>query len=685
MIKVLYPLANKPREPKRFCFLNLSTFVIVLITLPGIAIVNGNNAYFNVSQPKPQLFAPGIISTRDYERDATFTPDGTTFFYTKRTMWSYFSAICVSYFRNGSWTKPEVASFSGQYPDAMPFVSPDGSRLYFASRRPADEKAPPKRDFDIWFVDRTDSGWGTPKPLPPPINTPNHELSPIVTRNGSLYFLSSTSSNMMRAVTQGDGWLSPESVGEPNEPGSGEISGYVDPDERFMIVAVTGRKDALLTVEGIYPRADLYIRERKNDKWGPLKHLPPPINSKAEEMTPTITPDGKYMLFMSERGDFTEHGTGRQIFAELERSLRNVGNGLGDIYIVDIQTLGEEFAGKNQSFDKLLNFPPLIPFTPSKINNSTPDKVTAPLSSNSQEIRTDIPHLFGEGVISTSDDEFSGAFTPDNNTVYFNKSVPRSYRYVILESQRINRTWTKPKVASFSGQYSDSDPVLSPDGTKLFWSSDRPVDGKIKHDYDIWMVTRSSNGTWGEPIHLPEPVNSEGSEYFASMTRDGTLYFSSDRDGGPNGLIRAYRSRFVNNQWSAAENVSRMIDGPDVPGYYDLDVLIAPDETFILLSSVGRPNGLGNFDLYIAWKLDNGWSPAIHLPPPFNTSARDYSPHLSADGKQFYFSSERGFALEPIPKAFSYELLITKLRSVLNGGGNLYEVDASVLENFRKP
>src|SRR5262249_44783820 len=114
------------------------------------------------SESDPQIFAPGVISTRDFERDGTFTPDETTFFFTKRAMWPYFSAICVSHFTKGKWTEPEVASFSGQYYDAAPFVSPDGRRLYFASRRPGDAGSAQKRDFDLWYVDIMPSGLGAP-------------------------------------------------------------------------------------------------------------------------------------------------------------------------------------------------------------------------------------------------------------------------------------------------------------------------------------------------------------------------------------------------------------------------------------------------------------------------------------------------------------------------------------------
>src|SRR5579872_35125 len=142
------------------------------------------------------------------------------------------------------------------------------------------------------------------------------------------------------------------------------------------------------------------------------------------------------------------------------------------------------------------------------------------------------PVIFGEGVISTSDDEFGGSFTPDGDTVYFCKSAPHSYRYTMLKSHRLHGHWTAPTVLPFSGRYSDSDPTLSPDGTRMFWTSDRPVTpGTPKHDYDLWMVERTASGDWGRPQRLPAPINSDASEYAASMTRDGTLYFSSARDG----------------------------------------------------------------------------------------------------------------------------------------------------------
>lgn len=304
--------------------------------------------------------------------------------------------------------------------------------------------------------------------------------------------------------------------------------------------------------------------------------------------------------------------------------------------------------------------------------------VTAAPRSPDPALNSATPRLFGEGIISTSDDEFGGSFTPDGNTIYFTKSAPHSYRYTMFESHHVNGRWTTPTVLPFSGRYTDSDPTLSPDGKKMFWTSDRPVNGKVKHDYDVWMVERTPSGTWGEPQRLPEPINSDASEYAASMTRDGTLYFSSAREGA----IQAFSSKFVNGAWTTPENITRQINHGDNAEVFDLDVMIDPDEHFIMLGSYGRRESFGSYDIYVSWRDNGVWSRAVHLPAPFNTRARDYAPHLSPDKKTLYFSSERSFALEPIDRPLTYRQLTDRLRGTLNGSGNIYQISTTSLGSF---
>ena len=289
--------------------------------------------------PAPRLFAPGVVSTRDYERDGTFTPDGREFYFTKRTLWPYHLTICVTRFRDGRWSEPEVAPFSGQYDDLTPFVTPAGDRLYFASRRPLEGK--PRRDFDLYVVAREAGRWGAPLRIPAPVNTDGNELAPSLTRAGALYFTSiGAAYRILRAPPDGEGWQAPAVVSDTTQADANETAAFVDPDERWLFEVIGGREDALRTPGNLYPRADLYVRERNGNAWSAPRHLPAPVNSEAEEGAPFLSPDGRYFFFMSERGPLSTHGGPRLTAAAFERILQAPGNGLGDIRQVDFGRLG---------------------------------------------------------------------------------------------------------------------------------------------------------------------------------------------------------------------------------------------------------------------------------------------------------------------------------------------------------
>src|SRR3546814_10131964 len=84
------------------------------------------------------------------------------------------------------WTRGQVPSFALPLPiiEADPAITHDGKRLYFISSR----HAPEKEDFDIWYVDRAEEGWGQPVRLPAPVNTTNSEIFPRPGADGRLYF-----------------------------------------------------------------------------------------------------------------------------------------------------------------------------------------------------------------------------------------------------------------------------------------------------------------------------------------------------------------------------------------------------------------------------------------------------------------------------------------------------------------
>lgn len=278
------------------------------------------------------------------------------------------------------------------------------------------------------------------------------------------------------------------------------------------------------------------------------------------------------------------------------------------------------------------------------------------------------PELFGEGVISTQDYELNAAFLPDGKTVYFTKSTANMSFWTIVSSKLVDGRWTEPEVAPFSGRYSDADLSVAPDGSRMAFISRRPVPGKpgrpVPH---IWYVERAASG-WSEPKNAAA-LNSEAGEYYPSIAADGTLYFESARPGGL-GRADVYRSRLVNGDYAPPEHLGAPLNSEFNEG----DAVIAPDQSFLILTISGRPDDMGTGDLYISEQRNGAWSSPRHLPAGINSPALEFCPSLSPDGKHLYFTSTRGMAGESPDRPRTYKELTDRLRGVLNGLGNVYRI-----------
>ena len=284
------------------------------------------------------LFAPGIISTGDYESHPTFTPEGHEMYFLKMapdfSRWTIF----VSRYKDGRWSRPEVAPFSGQYQDADPYITADGKHFYFISDRPVEASGERQSHHDIWVMDKTDSGWSVPRHLPVPINSDTDEFYPIALKNGTLYFGSQRKEangvgDIYRAVSQKDSTYAVENLGLPVNTGAGEYEAFVTEDERLMLLAITRRPDSLGDI-------DLYVSHKQADgKWSAPVNLGPEINSTARELSPKLTPNGKYLIWMSCRVPALPGKPQRRTTAEVLEDLHATGNGLGDIYQIDVSAV----------------------------------------------------------------------------------------------------------------------------------------------------------------------------------------------------------------------------------------------------------------------------------------------------------------------------------------------------------
>jgi Tol biopolymer transport system component len=303
---------------------------------------------------EPRVFAEGIVSTVDDESGVTFTPDGTEIYFAKQipyTTFPRYSIICVSHFVEGRWSTPEVVSFSGKYFDSAPKISPDGKKIVFTSSRPAPGHN--EHVLRIWSAVRNGTEWSEPTPLPEPVNAPadRFNVDPSLTSDGTIYFASDREEpghfQIYRASFTGGKYGEPEKLGPAINSQFNDSEPYISPDEKILLFTSTGeqgfpyaaRPGAMDGGGRPYPRADIFVSVQKDGVWSPARHAEHGINSVAEESYPSLSPDGRYLFFSSERSPFVVPAEHRFTYSEMERDLHSIFNGHGNVFFIGIDRL----------------------------------------------------------------------------------------------------------------------------------------------------------------------------------------------------------------------------------------------------------------------------------------------------------------------------------------------------------
>ena len=248
--------------------------------------------------------------------------------------------------------------------------------------------------------------------------------------------------------------------------------------------------------------------------------------------------------------------------------------------------------------------------------------------------------------VSTPDSSESfGSLTPDGSEFYYTIHRPNFSRHRIVVSRALTRGWSAPSTMPFSGQYNDREPKLSPDGRRLFFSSNRPTGGGdtlIRRDLDIWFVERGSDGEWSSPRHLPAPVNSTAQEFSPVVARSGNLYFIANRgsglgrDGHRHNVWLARALDASGERYAEPENL-----GPAINSGVETNVYVTPDERLMLVSRDSAPEGLGGDDLFVSRRVGADWTQMRHLAAPISSREYDYGPLISPDGRWLLFTSWR--------------------------------------------
>lgn len=239
---------------------------------------------FSLSEAQePTLFLKDLMSKK-VEYGATITPDSKTVYFVKTDSF-YISKPKIIYKTNNInsvWSIPIKVNFSGKYSDSSPFVTPDGKRLFFTSKRPKENET--VENNNIWYVDLVDGKEGKPVCLNI-VNSKKSEYSPSLDNQGNLYF----GSNRDGGYGMGDLWYSEFKNGKYQKPinlgrlintPNGEWGSCISADGQLLIFENSGNK------QNYSDAGDLHISQKINGTWQKPLHLPQPINSVGSDLTP---------------------------------------------------------------------------------------------------------------------------------------------------------------------------------------------------------------------------------------------------------------------------------------------------------------------------------------------------------------------------------------------------------------
>jgi outer membrane protein OmpA-like peptidoglycan-associated protein len=132
-------------------------------------------------------------------------------------------------------------------------------------------------------------------------------------------------------------------------------------------------------------------------------------------------------------------------------------------------------------------------------------------------------------------------------------------------SDYINGVWTEPKNMGepINTKYWDGHSSLSADGKTLYLSSNRKAVG-AQGDDDIFVATRNDDGSWNTPVALPANINTPYGDRSPFIHADGrTLYFSSYGHAGmgKSDIFRTQKNE--NGTWQKPINLGFPINTAD--------------------------------------------------------------------------------------------------------------------------
>ncbi len=266
-------------------------------------------------------------------------------------------------------------------------------------------------------------------------------------------------------------------------------------------------------------------------------NLGPTINTKYHEYFPTLTVDGKTLLFtrrlpapgteLGEQEDFfvTHFVDGNWTEAEPMPANVNTSNNEGAptfapdgrtlVFVACVDAYGSYGANRTGAGSCDL-------FITKKVGTQWRNPVNLP------------------GEVNTPHWETQPSLSSDGKTMYFIRAIKgrdgTKQQDIYRSFLRADGTWSKAERLSdvINTPFREESVFIHPDGRTLYFSSDgHPGFGGL----DIFMSTMDDDGNWSKPVNLGYPINTSYDENSLLVAANGEIaFFASDRAGGYGGL-----------------------------------------------------------------------------------------------------------------------------------------------------
>ncbi len=246
----------------------------------------------------------------------------------------------------------------------------------------------------------------------------------------------------------------------------------------------------------------------------------------------------------------------------------------------------------------------------------------------------------------------NATISPDGKTIILTRSYSQNNKDLYI-SYFIDNKWSKPKsLKKINSQYNENSPEISDNGKLLLFSSDRPGG---EGGYDIWYSIKTGTH-WSNPIILDSKINTKYNEKYPYLANDMlSFYFSSDR---PDTNNISDTNKDFNIYLSSIDSKSKLTSKNDYNRYFSLftkgtalNKLNSPfDEGKVAVTDKGnmiffisnRPGGIGGYDLYKSYLIEDQYTEPYNFGRPVNTESDEISPTLSLEGFGLFFSSNYG-------------------------------------------